>query len=224
MDRNYLSDKYKMSSLDKKDTSGESKNKYFSFNQSLHTVMATINRKDPKCIKDIRNIDNLLCESWKRDGYESKAEEEAYFIKGLLFLSNYISNPLDVGIDNIIVNKTLRWQIKNNNTLNCKIDKVFETKNGALEVVDYKTGRRIIHTDNFGLDLRTSIYIVLLYENLKVLPDAVSYYYLRPNKKFTRSVSELDLQQSYKKIYDHYRFIRETLHLDLRHIPYASYY
>jgi hypothetical protein len=200
-----------------------SKNKYFSFNQSIHAVMAYINRMDPKSIRDITDIDNLLSDNWVSDGYKDKSEEEASFIKGLIIVARYIQSPLDIGRDNIIVNKNLSWQIKKNNTLNCKIDKVFELEDGTLELVDYKSGRIIKHTDNFELDLRTSAYVVLLYENFKFLPSTVSYYYLRPNIKFSRNISEADLHHSYKKIYDHYKFVRETLHLDLRHIPYASY-
>jgi ATP-dependent exoDNAse (exonuclease V) beta subunit len=200
-----------------------SADKYFAFNQSIHAVMTSINRNDPKSVRYIKNIDKLLQDNWVSKGYVTRSEEETAFIKGVVILGNYVNNPLDIGIDNIIIDKNLSCQIKKNGTLSCRIDKVYETEEGKLEIVDYKTGRIINHIENFDLDLRTAIYIVVHYENLKVFPDAVSYYYLRYNKKFTRILSTSDLHLAYKKIHDHYKFVRETLHLDLRYIPYASY-
>lgn len=175
----------------------QSKNKYLSFDESIHKTMSEFNKLLAQKEKQtLKNLNNLLEKNWVNDGYESKEEEQKFKIRAYFMLSNYFHNPLDIGLNSLLINKNISQRINDKTLVFAKVDKVYERTDGGIEVIDYKSGYLINHTDNFSLDLRTAILTELVASKINKYPDYISYYYLSYNKKFTHQISRDD----YKKI------------------------
>jgi RecB family exonuclease len=64
-----------------------------------------------------------------------------------------------------------------------RIDRVDEHPDGALEIIDYKSGRADIDEDQVRNDLALHCYALLLQEVYPDRPLWIAIYALRPNKK-----------------------------------------
>lgn len=175
----------------------KTKNKFFSFDQSIHAAMAELNKSKNKDNITSSSITELLKSNWIHDGYESINEESKFFQRGITMLSRYNNYPQDEGLDSLVINKFLNKKVDKHCTLFSKLDKVYETKDGRIEIVDYKTGRIIGHYNNFDLDLRTAVYVTLVKEIFNIYPSVVSYYYLYYNRKFTKAFTKYEVDISY---------------------------
>lgn len=173
-------------------------NKYFAFDKTIHTTLAEYNKQRFRPEVNLLTLYQLLKDNWVSTGYESLDEEQDFYNRALKLLMNYARNPLDSSYDSLIINKALYSKINQRLALWSKIDRVYENSDNSIEIVDYKTGRVINHKQNFNLDLKTAVYVLLVHNNLNIFPNYVSYYYLSCNKKFTREFHYADLP----KIYD----------------------
>jgi hypothetical protein len=140
-------------------------------------------------------------------GLPDTDEENKFYLNGMIMLANYVINPQDVGIENLIINKSIYKNVNKFHTLGCKLDKVYETVDGLIEVIDYKSGKIIKHQDNFELDFISSTCIFLGQEWLNLRPDSLSYYYLKYNKKFTKHLTSNDIQKAYTNVYKHLKLL-----------------
>ncbi|MCY6370653.1 PD-(D/E)XK nuclease family protein [Clostridium ganghwense] len=169
-------------------------NKYFAFDKSIHNTLAEFNKIYAEKDRTLKKLLELLDKNWVSDGYLSPKEENKFKLRGFTMLTNYFANPLDVGQDTFIINKILRKKVSKNLVLTAKLDKVYERTDGDFEIIDYKTGRVINHTENFNLNIRSVTYMLLIEQKLGIFPKFLSYYYLSYNKKFTHVITKTDIE------------------------------
>lgn len=172
------SQKFKLKFIDKVNRSKEITNKYFSFDKSIHAVMAYLNTIPLNSISDKNTLLALIEDNWISAGYDSKNEEMKFKYRAFKIITQYIDNPKDIGDDNLIVNKVLQMKTNNNSIITAKIDKVYERFDNNLEVVDYKTASVINKSLNFNSNFQLPLYLLLIYKKLEIYPYAISYYYL----------------------------------------------
>ncbi|MDW8802640.1 PD-(D/E)XK nuclease family protein [Clostridium sp. A1-XYC3] len=172
-------------------------NKFLSFDQSIHQTMADFNMIIDREEKTIKMLLNLLERNWIEEGYESYREEGRFKIRAHNMLLSYYYNPQDIGIDSLITNKTLRKKINKRVTLFAKVDKVIERADGSIEVIDYKSGYVRRHADDFPLDLRCALTMILVYYQINLYPSYISYYYLNYNKKVTKTIRNIDINYAF---------------------------
>lgn len=183
------------------DVSNQSKpNKYFSFDRSIHLALAAFNNIASKQAKSLEKLRSLLKDNWISIGYDSLEEESQFMLRGMLMMASYYLNPLDIGTDIFIIDKLLKAEIKRGVNLIGKLDKVYEKENGDIEIIDYKSGKVIHHQNEFPLDYRTSVMLLLVQDYLGITPSFISYYYLSYNRKFTHTVTVNDLAFSYSLV------------------------
>jgi hypothetical protein len=172
-------------------------NKFLSLDQSIHLTMARFNSVQWNGESDIKHLIQMLELSWISDGYKSSSEESKFKIRAYKMLLGYFYNPLDVGKENIIINKVLKCKFSKRKMLFSKIDKIYRREDGNIEIIDYKSGLLVKHLDSFEINLSAAILIILVYHNLEVWPKFISYYYLSYNKKYTREITKTDIKQLY---------------------------
>lgn len=170
------------------------KNKYFSFDKTIHNVLGQFNRISNSNHKNLRVILSLLEEIWISIGYNDVQEEEYFKIRAYLMLISYFKNPLDQGLESLIINKFLKKSIRKNLVICKKIDKLYENLNGDFELIDYKYGKQIMHSESFELDIKSIFSIIVIKENLGIYPDIISYYYLSYCKKFSHFITTKDIR------------------------------
>lgn len=176
--------KFKYSYIDRINISERIPNKYISFGNSMHLTLADFNLIKDNNYRTLDNLHNLLRKNWIRDGYESREEEREFGLMGIDMLSNYYSNPLDKGTENLLIEQMVYKDFRRY-ILCGKIDKVYIAEDGSIEILDYKTGNTISPID----DLQLPIYLILAKEKTGLYPSKVSLYYLSQNKKITKDIN-----------------------------------
>lgn len=170
-----------------------SMNKYLAFDKSIHQTMAEFNKTRGSHDKTLQDLFNGLENNWVNEGYESWFEEQKFKYRARKMLASYFCCPLDSGNENLIIDKVISRNIDRKTMLFSKVDKVYEKKDGSIEIIDYKSGYVVNHANNFPLYLRSSVLLLLTYWKLEILPSFISYYYLRYNKKLTHYVLPEDI-------------------------------
>lgn len=185
--RTFLScnQKFKYQYLDKVRVPKNNSNKYLSFGRSIHLTLAEFNKLSDKSFISLNELLDLLRKNWIRDGYESLEEEKMYGEQALDILKTYYNDPKDQGLENLFIEKSISINFKDY-VLKGKLDKVYVRNDNKIEIIDYKTGKSIYPLDN----LQFPIYLLLVYKELGVFPDYVSYYFLNYNSKVTREVTD----------------------------------
>jgi CRISPR/Cas system-associated exonuclease Cas4 (RecB family) len=155
----------------------------------MHAALANFNMITDPNYKTEAVLHQLLRKNWVREGFANIDEEKSYGIKGLNMLSNYVDNRLDKEKETIIIEQMIKKDINEEFTLCGKIDKAYINETGAFEVIDYKTGERIEHSDEFTYDIQLPLYTMLVKEKTGEYPDIISYYYLSQNRKIIREIT-----------------------------------
>ncbi len=83
---------------------------------------------------------SLYEEQWKSKGFMSKAYEEEMKKHGEVLLAEYFDKGYDPKTKTIAVEQAFKMKIAKDITLGGKIDRIDKTKDGKLEIIDYKTG------------------------------------------------------------------------------------
>jgi hypothetical protein len=180
--------------------SNDGKNKFFSFDNSIHQTLAEFNKVSLLGKREIKILFDILDRNWKNEGYESSSEERKFKVRAYRMLLNYFNRPLDVGSDILIVDKVITGRFNKRLILYSKVDKVYEKYDGDIEVIDYKSGYVINHNNDFEISLKSAVLLQVVTHKLGTYPNYLSYYYLSYNQKFTRKISEADLYKSYQMI------------------------
>lgn len=187
--------------IDKINFANRDINKYLAFDISLHSTLSKFNKIYPYNNKSYKLLMNLLTESWISRGYLSNDEESQFKIRATKALEKFLNNPLDVGVENIIVDKMLQENLTSSLTLYAKVDKLHELEDKTIELVDYKTGSYLPPMQKFNCKTQIALLIALSYSNLGIYPDLISFYYLMYNKKITFKINNdfIDFSKSYLK-------------------------
>jgi CRISPR/Cas system-associated exonuclease Cas4 (RecB family) len=170
------------------------------------------------------NLLSLLEDSWINAGYETTNEENLFKYKAFKLLQYYSENPKDIGIDNLLISSTLKIKLPNNLTISSKIDKVYERADSGLEVVDYKTGSNINSCLNFNSNIQLPIYLLLVHDKFNIYPKAISYYYLRHNKKFTYFITKADIKNALPLVENMFTKIKTEKLFSCTPTPYCKDY
>jgi len=170
-------------------------NKFFSFDSSIHTTLSDFNESfiSNKITSSISDLYQLLEKNWVSEGYESLSEEKEFKYRAYRILTSYYYKPLDRGSKSFITNKNLSFRLNKKVLLFGRIDKVYERSDGCIEIVDYKSGQVINHSNNFNMSLKSASLILLVYFKLGICPDYLAYYYLSRNIKFSRRILKEDI-------------------------------
>lgn len=169
-------------------------NKFFSFDQSIHSALAEFNYRADYTDKNY--IKYILDKNWISLGYSSTSEELAFKNKSYRLLLNYINNPLDKSLDILYIDKYLKRKIDKYVTLTCKIDKLHEVSSDVYEFIDYKTGKHISPISKNQASFHIPILLDLIHDKFEFYPDYISYYYLQFNKKISYEITSDVIKKS----------------------------
>ena len=170
-------------------------NKYISFGDSLHICLEKYNKALKNKQKlNYTSISELLKSSWVSIGYSSKDEEMEFYKNGLSVLKQYFLDRKDIENNILFVEDKLTKSLSNGNiVLFGKPDKVFINKNNELEIVDYKTSKKISYNFNPLYDTQLLLYIILVKDKVGLYPSVISRYYLQSNTKVNYTLTTDDI-------------------------------
>lgn len=136
---------------------------YYSFGTSLHTVLQRFHDASDSGVTTVHEAVAALEESWISAGYDSQEEMMQAMDEGKEIVQNYIEaiQREPVTSKTIYVEKNLRLDL-GEFVLIGRVDRVDEHEDGSLEIIDYKSGRGSVSTEEVATDLAMGVYQVLL--------------------------------------------------------------
>ncbi|MDD3488024.1 MAG: PD-(D/E)XK nuclease family protein [Candidatus Pacebacteria bacterium] len=202
--------KYKYSQIDKLK---EPKSKEAVFGTYIHKVLKWFYQKDPH----FPTLDALLDyykESWpkKSEGFEwqDPEEENSYFKEGIRILEEYYKT--NIPHQTSILDLETRFEVtidedpdkpNKKHILTGIIDRIDKLPDGRMEIIDYKTGKRIASQRETDSSAQLSLYAIGVKNrwprtDLKNL--SLSLYFLKFNEKIQSQRTEEDLEKSKEEV------------------------
>lgn len=171
-------------------------NRYIALDLSLHATLAEYNKLLPEGKSSFNTLENILTKHWVHKGFNSSIEESEYRTRALRMLTAYYNDPLDLALDSLVIDKTLKKIITPSVGITAKIDKLYETNNKLIELIDYKTGYTLPPMDKMFTTIQIPITLMLIHSKYGFYPNLFSYYYLSINRKFTLKINNSFVQAS----------------------------
>ena len=204
--------KYKLSNIDK---IKEPKSKEAIFGTYIHKVLKWFYQKDP----DFPTLDSLLKyyrDYWpqKTEGFEWKdsGEEKSYFKEGLRMLEEFYNK--NIPHKTSILDLETRFEVvldehpdkpNGKHILTGVIDRIDKLPDGTLEIIDYKTGKRMPSQRALDKNNQLSLYAIGLksrWPRIKMKDLKLSLYFLKFNEKINTKRTEKDLEEVKNKAID----------------------
>jgi len=159
-------------------------NPAFAFGANLHRALEFFHTAGGAEKLSPDEFRHALERLWSDAGFESAQQSEAFKQHGHALVSQYYeaqaAQPTEAVV--LFTERTLRRDM-GRYILTGRIDRVDEHPDGALEIIDYKSGRADIDEEQVRSDLALHCYALLLQEIYPDRPLWIAIYALRPNKK-----------------------------------------
>jgi len=202
--------KYKFNYIDKMSEIYHRDRSYFSFGETLHTVLTKFFQ-----IKDINKrtlgvLHSLLRENWISKGYDNPNEEfEYYNIASSILEKFYESN--DIKIQPLYLNDFFCIPLESF-ILTGRIDRIdiLSDKN-EIEIIDYKTGKFLPDYNEIIDDKQLLVYSLAVLKKYHILSKKASFLYLYHNKKISIYPTREQIDNIKKYIVElYYKIKQET--------------
>jgi len=204
--------KYKFANIDK---IKEPKSKEAIFGTYIHKVLKWFYQKDPH----FPTLDALLKyyrDYWpkKTGGFEWKdpEEEKSYFKEGLRILEEFYNK--NIPHKTSILDLETRFEVildenpkkpNGKHILTGVIDRIDKLADGTVEIIDYKTGKRMPSQKALDKNNQLSLYAIGLksrWPRIKIEDLCLSLYFLKFNEKINTKRTEKDLEEVKNKTID----------------------
>lgn len=162
-----------------------------SFDRSIHFALREFHENYSSGQFKKNPFRQIINKYWIRDGYADMEEEERFKVRANMFLEEYFKS-LDGKENPKMFEVSARWNWNGIDTV-VQIDRIDELANGKLEIIDYKTGKKV--PDERVLNEDSSLMNMYLAANQKWpgKVDKVSYHCLSNNQRYSLSPSEEDI-------------------------------
>jgi len=166
----------------------------FFFGGLIHEIVHYALTKDP-IIPPVDELQKILKDKWREDVFPSKQESDQYFDFGVEMLKKFHAG-FKPGLRNIVATeKRFQVPLNDKHVLSGIIDRVDKLPIGSLEVIDYKTSKKLPTQIDVDKDKQLCIYNLAINS---LWPDAkdirLTLYFLKFDTKLTttRRPDEVD--------------------------------
>lgn len=168
---------------------------YYSFGSTLHKVLERFHDSSDSGVTTTHQAVAALEESWIEAGYNSQEEMMQAMAEGKAIVEGYIEQVKrePVTASTLLVEKMLRMDMGEFVMIG-RLDRVDEHPDGTLEVVDYKSGRSGVSSEDVESDLAMGIYQLLLREHYPGRPTRATIIALRAGTRASSSLSTGDAE------------------------------
>jgi putative RecB family exonuclease len=137
---------------------------YYSFGSTLHKVLERFHDSGDSGVTSTEQALSAYEEGWIEAGYSSAEEMQEAYGEGKEILERYVGQLIEKPREatTLAVESQIRMPFGDDFDLIGRIDRIDEYPDGTLEIVDYKSGRSEVTTDDVETDLAMGIYQLLV--------------------------------------------------------------
>ncbi|MES2464285.1 MAG: PD-(D/E)XK nuclease family protein [Armatimonadota bacterium] len=212
----------------------------FAFGNSLHRALDAFHNAGGAEAVPAEELTASLQELWVAKGYTGDEQEAEYRAEGVRILQEYHAAQQTALADAaereeapplpkvLFTEKTLRIDLSPDVALSGRIDRVDEHHDGALEIVDFKSGRETVSEEDVAGSLALQIYQLLLkrkYPDRRVFATLVA---LRTGSQASHELVEAEQEELAAECLETGEVIRNkdwenTLPMVNEHCPYCDF-
>ncbi|NCB37533.1 MAG: hypothetical protein EOM80_02080 [Erysipelotrichia bacterium] len=171
-----------------------------SFDRSIHFALREFHENfSPGQFKK-NPFRGLINKYWITDGYSDIEEEERFRVRANKMLEDYFAS-LDGSENPVMFDVSVKWSWNGIDTV-VQIDRVDQLPDGKLEIIDYKTGKKV--PDERVINEDASLLNMYLAANQK-WPGRVakvSYHFVSNNRRYSLEPTDADIQAHKIKMAD----------------------
>jgi DNA helicase II / ATP-dependent DNA helicase PcrA len=136
--------------------------------------------------------------NWQPLGYLDQEHRDRQFEKGKELLTNYYDQNAGSKIKPLEIEKSFNIRIDGVRFYG-RIDRIDPLENGAVEIIDYKTGNPKGQKE-VDKDSQVAFYALGVKEALKLRPEKLSLYFVESGEKITTTRTEKDLEDKKEEV------------------------
>lgn len=130
------------------------------FGGTLHRVLRALHQPGAKAVSVEQLIENYR-RAWVSAGYANRDREQEFLAAGEQILRGYHSVRPAEGVKTLLTEKMVKWDM-GEFILAGRLDRLDQHPDGALEIIDYKSGRIAATEEDVRSDLAMSIYQLIV--------------------------------------------------------------
>jgi len=168
----------------------------FSFGSSLHRVLQRFHDSGDVDVTSIEQATAALEEDWIDAGYSSQQEMHEALGEGKEIVTAYLTHSAELapGSSTIYLEHTLREELGAFVLLG-RVDRVDEHPDGSLEIIDYKSGRLAVSSEDIRQSVPMGCYQLLLrarFPDRRVFSTIIA---LRTGDRASHEWTEVELEE-----------------------------
>jgi RecB family exonuclease len=173
----------------------------FSFGTALHRVLERFHDSGDTGVETIHEAVAALEESWLDAGFHNAEEMNDAYGEGQAILERYVEEAQQrhVSAKTIAVERTLRLDFPSFELVG-RLDRIDEHEDGTMEVLDYKSGRQLVTSDDVRSDLAMNIYQLLLQRHYPGRPVRATILALRTGEQASASINQEEGDELYRDL------------------------
>jgi putative RecB family exonuclease len=188
--------KYKWTYIDERGKWYLKSKSFYSFGSSLHRVLQRFHDEGDQGVATVHEAVAALEEGWVEAGYASQEEMTQAMAEGKAIIADYIDRVSREPVTSrtLFIEKTIRMDF-GDFVLMGRLDRLDEREDGALEVIDYKSGRMGVQPEDVKGDLAMSLYQLLVKGQHPDRPVVATIIALRAGSRASASLADDELDE-----------------------------
>ncbi len=170
---------------------------YFSFGRMVHSTLRDYYRLGGCLENGFQLLKEIYREKWKgiepeQEGYRNRQQAEDYFHRGYYMLRRFYRQSASESRKTLALEQSLKYEISSGLSLGGRIDRLARSQDGILEVIDYKTGKRVPSEAQLKQDIQPAIYRYLVQQTFQEEEVRIINYYLMKDRVIVLEELALD--------------------------------
>lgn len=171
----------------------------YSFGSTLHQVLQTFH-EEVRATGEAQSVERMMEEvetRWISAGYESAEQEEEFRAAGSDVISSYhaaVTERLSQGVETLWTEKTITTDM-GPFRLSGRVDRVDRHADGALEIIDYKSGRWEVTPEDVAESLAMNIYQFILRRSHPGARVFATIYALRSGRQASAEMTDEEVER-----------------------------
>jgi RecB family exonuclease len=172
----------------------------FTVGNAVHQTLAEFTKKGGRGQVDRDEIASMLMQNWDSRPFRDPDEELAHFHRAKAMVESFHDKPYpDKVAQELGIEKYVAWSRPRNGVIAVgRLDRVCLLEDGTLEVVDYKTGSRVIEEEALEKEYQALFYRTLVaqqFPRIKPKSVRVTFHYLATGRSVSVEYQQEDFQE-----------------------------